>query len=246
MKILALSTSTPRGSVALLDVEHSDHGKHGERVLASMSYDDLHGHAERIISAIEETLAAAGATRADIQALACDIGPGSFTGVRVAVATVKGIALALATPAVGVISLEAMAAAAFASAAAPGDLVVPVIDAKKGELFLAVYDAPHAPPRVAPRHLARDEVPAALAALAEGARVVVVGVVAEELPALRPHLAQGPGLGLPDASWIGRLAAERLARGPSSREDLDAAAIEPLYVRAPDAKPAQPGYAPPR
>jgi tRNA threonylcarbamoyladenosine biosynthesis protein TsaB len=227
-KILALSTSTPRGSAALLD---------GERLLAAAAYDDLRGHAERIFAAIDEVLAAAGVPRGAVDALGCDVGPGSFTGVRVAVASAKGIALALGAPAVGVGSLEAMAAAAFAGPAAPGDLVIPVIDARKGELFLAAYDAPGASPRVPPRHLPRAEVPAALAALGPAARLVIVGEVAEELPELRPHRARGPGLDFPDAAWIGRVAALRLAAAAPP----DLALLEPLYVRAPDAKPAELG-----
>jgi tRNA threonylcarbamoyladenosine biosynthesis protein TsaB len=231
MKLLALSTSTPRGSAALLD---------GDRVLAAVAYDDLRGHAERIFAAIDEVLAAAGVARGALGALGCDIGPGSFTGVRVAVASVKGIALALGVPAAGVGSLEAMAAAAFAGPAAPGDLVVPVIDARKGELFLAAFDAPGAPPRLPPRHLPRAEVPAALDsldALGAGGRLVIVGEVAEELPELRPHRARGPGLDFPDAAWIGRVAAGRLAAAAPP----DLALLEPLYVRAPDAKPAELG-----
>ncbi|AKT42304.1 tRNA (adenosine(37)-N6)-threonylcarbamoyltransferase complex dimerization subunit type 1 TsaB [Chondromyces crocatus] len=237
MKLLALSTSTPRGSAALLD---------GEHVLAAATYDDLQGHAERIFSAVEQALRDASASRADLEALACDIGPGSFTGVRVGVATIKGIALALGSPAVGISSLDAMAAAAFDTAAAPGDLVVPMIDAKKGELFLAAYDALDAPLRMVPRHLPREDVPALLAQLATGARLIIAGAVAEEIPALRPHLVRGEGMDLPHATWIGRLAARRLAANPGARDEHDAATIEPLYVRAPDAKPAQPGYAPPR
>lgn len=236
MKLLALSTSTPRGSAALLD---------GERVLATATYEDLRGHAERIFAAIDEVLAAAGLERAAIDALGCDIGPGSFTGVRVAVASGKGIALALGVPAVGVGSLEAMAAAAFAGTAAPGDRVIPVIDARKGEIFLAAYDAPGAPPHLAPRHLPRAEASAVLASLAGPGRLIVVGEVAEELPELRLHRARGPGLDFPDATSIGRVAVARLAgtsaAGSTAAALADPALLEPLYVRAPDAKPAELG-----
>lgn len=248
MKILALSTSSPRGSAALLDIKFTE--PEG-LVLATAAYEDLRGHAERIFAAVDEVLAAAGASRADIAALACDVGPGSFTGVRVAVASARGIALALGIHPAGVSSLEAMAAAAFAGPAAPGDLVVPVIDAKKGEVFLAVFAASGADPerparsiieaRIAPCHLRREEAEEKVAALTAGARVVVIGAVAEELPALRPHLARGPGLDLPDAAWIGRAAIPRLVA-----PEPGAAGLEPLYVRAPDAKPADLGYAPPR
>ncbi len=112
MKVLAISTSTPRGSAALV--------RDGEAV-AAVAYVDLQGHAERIFQAIEAVLAQSGETRRSLDGLACDIGPGSFTGVRVGVASTKGIALGLGLPLAGVTSLEAMAAAAFAAGeAAPG------------------------------------------------------------------------------------------------------------------------------
>ncbi|WP_437679444.1 tRNA (adenosine(37)-N6)-threonylcarbamoyltransferase complex dimerization subunit type 1 TsaB [Sorangium sp. So ce131] len=271
MKLLALSTSTPRGSVALFDARALDAhaeataprggaldpaaapGEPGARLLAATTYADLHGHAERVFGAVDEVLAAAGLTAGAIGALGCDVGPGSFTGVRVAVAAAKGIALALDAPAVGVTSLEAMAAAAFAEgAASPGDLLVPLIDAKKGEVFLAAFDAPAAPPAAPPRHLPRDAASDAIAALAGGRRIVVVGAVAEEIEALRPLAARGAALDFPDAIWIGRAAIDRLraaaTRGERQRAaaEHDPALLEPLYVRAPDAKPAELGYTPPR
>ncbi|MGK4006678.1 tRNA (adenosine(37)-N6)-threonylcarbamoyltransferase complex dimerization subunit type 1 TsaB [Sorangium sp. So ce1036] len=276
MKLLSLSTSTPRGSAALFDVDLDGPAEAaapalaqgsgalaaarpagaqgaGARLLAATTYADLHGHAERIFGAVDEVLAAAGLPAAAIGALGCDIGPGSFTGVRVAVAAAKGVALALDVPVAGVTSLEAMAAAAFAEgAASPGDLLVPVIDAKKGEVFLAAYDGPAAPPRLSPQHLPRDAAHDAVAAVAAGRRVVVVGAIAGEIEALRPLAAQGEALDLPGAIWIGRVAIDRLraaaARGERGRPggELDPELLEPLYVRAPDAKPAELGYTPPR
>ncbi|WP_437637901.1 tRNA (adenosine(37)-N6)-threonylcarbamoyltransferase complex dimerization subunit type 1 TsaB [Sorangium sp. So ce854] len=273
MKLLALSTSTPRGSAALLDAADLDGparsaappsgdlpASHaatapdaGARLLAATTYADLHGHAERIFGAIDQVLAAAGVTAAAVRALGCDVGPGSFTGVRVAVAAAKGVALALDVPAVGVTSLEAMAAAAFAAGAAgPGDLLVPLIDAKKGEVFLAAFDGPAAPPEMPPRHVPRDAALDAVAALAAGRRIVVVGAVAEEIDALRPLAARGEALDFPHAAWIGRLAIARLRAAAAGGErwrgaaEHDPALLEPLYVRAPDAKPAELGYTPPR
>jgi tRNA threonylcarbamoyladenosine biosynthesis protein TsaB len=160
------------------------------------------------------------------------VGPGSFTGVRVGVASVKGIALGLGLPLAGVTSLEAMAAAAFAAGeAGAGDVVIAAVDAKKSEVFVAAYDATGAV-LVAPCARALQDGPAAFALVAApaGGRVVVVGEVAAGLPLPEgARLARGPALDLPDASWIGRLSAARL--GLPDDGDL----VEPLYVRAPDA-----------
>jgi tRNA threonylcarbamoyladenosine biosynthesis protein TsaB len=225
MKILALSTSTPRGSAVVLE---------GDRVLGTGGYVDLQGHAERIFEAIDAALAAAGLDRAALAAIACDQGPGSFTGVRVGVASAKGIALGLGVPLAGVISLEAMAAAAFGEGAATADdVVLAAIDAKKDEVFLAAYALEGgavralAPPRCEPRTAAALTIPG------ETRRIVLVGEVVATIDPLPHGLLRAPALDLPDAVWVGRLAAIRLAAG----EDGDPALLEPLYVRPPDAVP---------
>ena len=225
MKILALSTSTPRGSAVVIA---------DGAILGTGGYVDLQGHAERIFEAIDAALAAAGLDRGAVAAVACDLGPGSFTGVRVGVASAKGIALGLGVPLAGVISLEAMAAAAFAGGAATaGDVVLAAIDAKKDEVFLAAYALVDgvaralAEPRCAPRTAA------ALAMPFDSRRIVLVGEVVASIDPLPPGLVRGPALDLPDAAWVGRLAAPRLAAG----EACDPALLEPLYVRPPDARP---------
>lgn len=229
VRLLAISTSTPRGSAALI--------RDGEAPF-EVAYVDLQGHAERLFEAIDAVLARAGEARASIDALACDVGPGSFTGVRVGVASAKGIALALGAPLFGVVSLEAMARAAFAEGAAgPEDAVIAAIDAKKGEAFVAAWDASGAA-LLAPctRPLGPEALLLSVPGAARGGRLIVVGEVAAglALPA-GARLARGPALDLPDAAWIGRLAAAR--RGAGGDAGADPAEIEPLYVRAPDAKP---------
>jgi tRNA threonylcarbamoyladenosine biosynthesis protein TsaB len=234
VRVLAISTSTPRGSAALV---------HDGEALAATAYVDLQGHAERIFEAIDTVLAEAGERRGSVEALACDVGPGSFTGVRVGLSSAKGIALGLGLPLAGVVSLEAMASAAFASGAAgPGDVVVAALDAKKGEVFAAAYDARGA---VLAAPCARPLGPGAfaLASGVAGGRVVVVGEVAAGI-ALPPGFdaAHGGAFDFPDAGWIGRLAAARLASG-EARGDPDT--VEPVYVRAPDATPLAGATRPP-
>lgn len=225
MIVLALSTSTPRGSVALV-------GEGGP--IAEATYVDLQGHAERLFEAIDDALGRASITRADLDAIACDVGPGSFTGVRVGVASAKGIALALDLPVTSVISLEAMAMAAFGEGAAgPDDVVLAAIDAKKSELFVGAWRASG---EVVIAPVARAASPDALA-LPDGARgvgLVVVGEIAVGLALPEgARLARAASLDLPDAAWIGRVGRPRLGAGAPA----DAELIEPLYVRAPDATP---------
>jgi tRNA threonylcarbamoyladenosine biosynthesis protein TsaB len=241
MRLLSISTSTPHGTVAVLD---------GDRVLASASYDDLAGHAERLFGLVDQALGEAGLNRRDLEAIACDIGPGSFTGVRVGVASAKGMALALGVPVAGVMSLEAMAARAFAeSRAQPGDVVGASLDAKKGEIFLALFDASLAPILEAV-HVARPLAHETLVQATRGRRFILIGepLVARALDTGAPRdPAEGADANapnampveLPEAAWIGRVAMARLL----ARGGVDPEALEPLYVRPPDAKPALPGGA---
>jgi tRNA threonylcarbamoyladenosine biosynthesis protein TsaB len=227
VNVLAVSTSTPRGSAALV---------RGAEAIAAVAYVDLQGHAERLFEAVDSVLAQAGVDRASLSGLACDVGPGSFTGVRVGVASTKGMALGLGLPLAGVVSLEAMAAAAFAAGAAlPGDVVVAAIDAKKGEVFVAAYGAGG---EVLAAPSARPLGPDAFSLVPPSRRIVVVGQVAAGI-ALPPgmELARAPAFDLPDAAWIGRLACARLATADGG--DL----VEPLYVRPPDITVSAPGAA---
>lgn len=227
MKLLSISTSTSQGSVAVLE---------DDRVLASLSYSDPHGHAERLFPLIDEVLRSAGVDRASLDAVACDVGPGSFTGVRVGVASAKGIALALDLKAIGVTSLEAVAAAAIAKRASEGrggqsDIIVAALDAKKGELFIATFDA-SLRPLLAPIHIPRGQIEmdeilrsCALEAERRAGGVVLAGELAGASE-------------LPDAAWIGRLAWPRL-KDRSAKNDAprdDAAELEVVYIRSPDAK----------
>jgi tRNA threonylcarbamoyladenosine biosynthesis protein TsaB len=231
VKILALSTSTPRGSAALWD---------GGEVVGEVAYIDLVAHAERLFGAFDELLARAGLARNAIDAIACDIGPGSFTGVRVGVASAKGIALALGVPILGVVSLRAMAAAAFAlGAAGPDAAVLASIDAKKGELFVGAYGADGhvlAPESVVQRSL--EGLAPCLAALAPRTSVLVGDVPEGACP-----VARGEAIDLPSAAWVARLAALRMKEG---RGDPAESELEPFYVRPPDAKPSHLGYTPPQ
>jgi len=99
--ILAVDTATRLLSLAVHD---------GERVLAELTWQAPNNHTEQLAPALDALVSNAGITMADLTALACVVGPGSYTGVRIGVATVKGLAAARALPAVAVSTLDALAA----------------------------------------------------------------------------------------------------------------------------------------
>jgi tRNA threonylcarbamoyladenosine biosynthesis protein TsaB len=125
--VLALETATPSASVALV------RGRSclGERALARER-----AVSEQLLPAIDALLGAAGFGLEDVDAFALSIGPGSFTGLRVGVATVKGLAFASGLPAVAVPTLEALA---FGAPAGEGP-VVALLDAQRGEVYGAAFE----------------------------------------------------------------------------------------------------------
>src|SRR5688572_659244 len=131
MLVLALETATREGSVAIRD----DGVCH-----AHATADPGRTHAERLPGELVDALAATGRTLADVDLFAVVSGPGSFTGLRVGIAAIQGLALATGRPVVAVPTLEALAAPLLRQAAADR-LVVPCLDGQRGEVFLAAYEA---------------------------------------------------------------------------------------------------------
>lgn len=194
------------------------------RALAYREAPMARGHAEALMPLVLETLAAAGLVFGEIDRIAVGVGPGSFTGIRIALAAARGIALAANLPVVGIDSFNAVAAAIPAPALGARSLLV-VIDSKRRELFGQYFDS---------RRLALGE-PLVLEAAALLARrpagpLLVAGDGAGHLPAA-PDMARVEGTGRPDARAIARLAAE-------GRVILGA---RPLYLRPPDVTLPQPG-----
>jgi tRNA threonylcarbamoyladenosine biosynthesis protein TsaB len=126
MKILALETATLAGSVAVLDEE---------RVVGQLLLDVALTHSERLMAMVDALLAGCAVAPAELGALAVSVGPGSFTGLRVGIATAKGLGFALGLPVAPVPTLDAMAEL-LPFADAP---VAPLLDARKGEVYLSLY-----------------------------------------------------------------------------------------------------------
>jgi tRNA threonylcarbamoyladenosine biosynthesis protein TsaB len=126
MLVLGVETSTMQGGVALV-------GPQG--LLSEYTLNVAATHSERLLPAIDQMLRDAGLTLARVEGLAVSIGPGSFTGLRIGLSTVKGLAYATGLPLVGVPTLEALAwSVPFA-----GPPVCPVLDARRQEVYAALF-----------------------------------------------------------------------------------------------------------
>lgn len=126
MTILALDTTSELGGVAV---------RSGGKLVAAETVHAPDGFAHVIFPVIEQVLHEAGIGLRDIDCFAAASGPGSFTGVRVGLSAVKGLAAALGKPAVGVSNLKALASLGTRP------LRVPLIDARRNQTYAAVYDA---------------------------------------------------------------------------------------------------------
>jgi len=212
VRVLGIETSTRRGSVAL-----AVDGK----VVSVQTHEEPNAHAERVLGLVERALAEASLTRRALDRLAVGVGPGSFTGLRVGIALAEGIALGLERPLVGVGSLRAMA---HAVPVTDERVRVAVLDARRGEVFVAAY-APDGEELVAPSALAPPAARELLLGTLGARPTVTVGESASLLGDGFSHLA-GTELDLPHAGSVALLGA--LLEPASAR-------AEPVYVRGPGA-----------
>jgi len=232
MRVLALDTTTRAGSVALLD---------GERIVEERAGDGARTHAERLPAEITSLIESHHLTLADIDLYAVGSGPGSFTGLRIGIATIQGLALVHGRRIAPISALEAIGHLC-AAGAAPGTLVGAWMDAHRREVFSALYRISHALPFSA-EHLQELDGPtvgdpaATLARWASQDTPPAVfggdgaGLYAETIARAAPAARLVPPTLL--AGAIGRLA---LAREPHG---IDPGAMRPLYVRRPDAEIAR-------
>lgn len=193
MLTLAFDTATGAAASALVD---------GGEVLGERV-----SRAQTLLEDVDALLRQAGARPVDLDVLAVGVGPGSFTGLRIGLAVARGLALSLGLPGAGVSTLAALAAGA------PG--AVPVIDAKRREVFALLAGEP--------RVLAPHELPLEPGAVCVGDGALRYRALLEERGAVVPP--DGDERHLPRARFHAALAGEP---GPVE-------ALEPLYLRVPDA-----------
>jgi tRNA threonylcarbamoyladenosine biosynthesis protein TsaB len=197
--------------------------------LAAASEGAREHHSERLLPLISQVLQQASLVRRDLNAIAVGVGPGSFTGIRTAISTAQGLALALNLPVVPVASLQTLAWQAAADSRRPVR-VLAALDARMGEIYGACYDVSieghlHEvmPPCVAG--------PDALVTWLAHGPVVLIGNTQRAHSAALSQCAGASIVrnidALPDAGALAALAARQWARGAR----LTAATVEPVYVR---------------
>ena len=128
MITLAFDSVAKIASVALCD---------GERVLAEYSIDNGMTQSELLLPMAESILSSVGLSFSDVGLYACTTGPGSFTGVRIGVSLIKGLAFGKGVPCVSVSSLESLAE----NAAGLRGVIVPVMDARRSQVYSAIFES---------------------------------------------------------------------------------------------------------
>lgn len=224
--LLAIDTADATAGVALLV---------DGQLAAEFVEVSAYRHSERLFALVDEALAGAGVGHGDLEAVAVTVGPGSFTGLRVGLATAKGIAFALGLPLAGVSTLEALARRAMPF---PG-LVLPLLDARKRQVYAAAYRGRDGATAVPPGAWAPGELADRVRAL--GGSVLALGsglgpyraafeeVLGETLscaPPSRWHVSPG------QVALLGERALREGRAGPP-------AALAPLYLRRSEAEEAK-------
>lgn len=221
--ILAFDTATPATVAVIRD-------PHGAQVEArhDPAPGERPGHATRLLGLVHELLGQAGLGLADLARIGVGTGPGSFTGLRIGVATARGLAQALEIPVVALGTLRVLADGA-ASAAGPSRPVLAVVDAGRGEAFAAAYAGTGelvAPAAMAPAALAR-----AVARLPVPPLAVGPGAVR-----FRADL-QAAGAAIPeDESPLHRVAGRHLGDLAAASHPAGLDTVLPYYLRPPDAQ----------
>ncbi|MFN7914325.1 MAG: tRNA (adenosine(37)-N6)-threonylcarbamoyltransferase complex dimerization subunit type 1 TsaB [Vicinamibacterales bacterium] len=222
MRVLALDTTTRAGSVAVLD---------GGRVLAEHAGDGARTQAERLPGEILDVLATASLRLSDIDLFAVASGPGSFTGIRIGIACIQGLATVQRRPVAAVTALRALGEAAAAGLPA-GTRVGAWMDAHRREVFTALYDVvePATPERAAVLAAVEEAMVSAPAlALARWLDLGLPSVLCGDGAVQHAGLVRDPVRVLappPLASHLARLAPLSSPGSP--------AAVQPFYVRRPD------------
>lgn len=240
MKMLAIDTATEQVSVAVGDATHTD---------AAIHVASDRRHVEALIPAVQLLLGNLGLTVHDLSAVAVDIGPGLFTGMRVGLTTAQTLADLAEIPLVGIDSLEIVAHGARTVAPVDVDdvdIVVPVLDARRGQVYWSMFRNNFSdtnPLEEVRRPRVGDVAELVEDVMDRGQRALVVGTgavrYAEQIATCAETVPIGRRSGLvtfpfnphvPHASVLLALAAARVEAGSVG------GVVEPMYLRPPDAE----------
>lgn len=219
MKLLAIETSTPGSSVAVVE---------DRRTLAAASRIDRVGHAGFLVPAIDFCFDQVGWSPIDLDAVVVDIGPGLYTGIRVGLATAQGLAAAFGIPLIPAISVDALALEAKTG----HRMIWTIVDARRGEFAVARYrPVPGGVVKESPVELmSPDELKAVLQSTADDG--LVVGDVSE-LPEGFFRGMHHVKTGKPRYPYAVALA--EIGAGRYERDEYPSAEdVRPLYMRDPD------------
>lgn len=242
MIVLGFDTSTPASAIGLrlpdgATVQARDDPAQGERP----------GHATRLLPLAAGLLARAGLRFADVDRIAVGVGPGTFTGLRIGLASARGLAQSLDAELVGVSSLQALALVAANGREAGSIGVLALIDARRGEAFAAAYAPVEAPAVDREPNLPRELVPPRVLAPARFAEVLEETVASgDDLPgwvavgngaALYRDALHALGIGVPaDDAPLHRVSGEAICALGSAGVAQAIETVLPDYRRRPDAE----------
>lgn len=238
MRILALDTATPATTVALANLDAS---ARSTLVMAVERRDDpapgaRPNHTQRLLELTEEVLTGAGTDWAGVDRIAVGVGPGTFTGLRIGIATAQALATSRGTPLVGVSTLAALALPA--TDAAPDRDIIAVLDARRGEAFAAAWSAGHRPGRdpadLAPTVLSPEGLAEVASRLGPGTLAVGDGAIKFAADLRRSGLTVAP-----EDSELHRVRALAHCRLAVDLEPGPPGQVQPEYLRQPDAEIAR-------
>jgi len=220
VRLLAVDTTSPRGSLVVA-------GEEG--ILAEARVVTEAGHSRWLLPAVAAVLEGLGVPASALDAFAVTTGPGSFTGLRVGLGSVQGLALASGRPCVGLSTLDVLALSAAGSAGT----IVALVDAFRGEVYSGVYDGtgePRGEPGVGPLAAVLEGLPPGTAFVGDPAgasrdavRAVVPDAVFPETPRFL-------------AETLARAALRRVGEGAA----IPPSELRPVYLRAADVRPSRP------
>ncbi len=224
MIVLAVECASKSASVALLK---------DENVIGEIYLNPGKHHAEILLPALERLLRFTGMTMDDTDLLACTKGPGSFTGVRIAISTIKGLALAAGKPIVGISTLEVLAMNLCPSP----NVICTLLDARKNQLYFGLYRSGE---NGMPEKLADDrlediqtifrELPGEPVDFIGDGAVLYRNEILSRIPTAK--IFNHDIFNKPRASALGLIAYQRYRQGLLD----DLVALAPVYLRLPDAE----------